>query len=324
MLTWRDRRCLISTSAFFYSHLPPPHPPPLPPLSPSSSLEDSKRNLLQANQGENKPKQTTPTHNALRRRRRRWSCISLRDCVQLLPLPHEADVFLLQTHARSFYWKAKSHSERDAWLVCIANQCVGLRDGDLLRDAELAILSNEGKKTRHMVCLDVWVSIQLDGLEKLYQLEGTLHFTDSRQLFEGFVIDFSRSLVDRKQKEDMKKTKRRKERKRRDAASASTTTTTAPSPPGRPSPLLKEGGKEEEDQKDAQSQEESCKDEEEEEEEDSLLHGEENLPLPPYPLERVLLFIQSQDSAVRPRFSDLRHPPNSLKSSASSPPSSID
>lgn len=191
--TWKARRCLLRPEALWYAKTAddPSSPssdscsassPCSPPCSPSCSLSPSSSSSWSS--------QAQVSGSA--KRQGRWTFIPLRDCVQLVAPPHDACSFLLQTRERSHYWKAKSQTERDAWLHALATQCISIREGDLLRDVERRI--REGEERR--------ASTMLQSLESMYRLDGTLSFIDTQELLAGFVVDFYRTLADRKEKRE--------------------------------------------------------------------------------------------------------------------------
>ncbi|OEH74860.1 hypothetical protein cyc_01848 [Cyclospora cayetanensis] len=165
----------------------------------------------------------------------RWTCIPLSTCVQvrgvvpsarvmmpneleLMRSPQDGKVFLVQTASRSYYWRAQSQSEAEAWLLSIGTQCAALKELELLQQAEERLIQTEeahtdscvsslpfanrqslsprypGSVLRTMVT-DVRTIMQniLEFLHSLYRLEGTLRFSDTRELFEGYLVDFFRS-----------------------------------------------------------------------------------------------------------------------------------
>lgn len=147
---WKLRCCALHTEAFWYSK------------DTSSELEGRKD--AQA-------------------RRSKWTCIPLTTCVQLVRWTDDGRVFLIQTRSRSYYWRARSQSEAEAWLLSIGTQCAAIKELELLREAEDRTIRTEEAHTD--ACLDF--------LHSLYRLEGTLRFHDTRELFSGFLVDFFRS-----------------------------------------------------------------------------------------------------------------------------------
>lgn len=146
---WKLRRCALHSEAFWYS----------------------KEATFELESGTD-----------LRAARSQWTCIPLSNCVQLLRWPDDGRVFLVQTGSRSYYWRAKSQNEAEAWLLSIGTQCAALKEMELLRQAEDRTIRTE--ETHTAACLDF--------LHSLYRLEGTLRFHDTRELLHGFLVDFFR------------------------------------------------------------------------------------------------------------------------------------
>ncbi|KAL8440355.1 hypothetical protein Efla_000243 [Eimeria flavescens] len=147
---WKPRRCTLHAEAFWYS----------------KEVEPDAKGSKDG---------TAP--------RRKWTCIPLLTCVQLLRWPDDGRVFLVQTESRSYHWRAKSQNEAEAWLLSIGTQRANMKEDELLREAEIRICRTEEAHTD--ACLDF--------LHSLYRLEGTLRFRDTRELLSGFLVDFFRS-----------------------------------------------------------------------------------------------------------------------------------
>ncbi|KFG51672.1 hypothetical protein TGMAS_244860, partial [Toxoplasma gondii MAS] len=173
----------------------------------------------------------------------------------LVAPPHDACSFLLQTRERSHYWRTKSQTERDAWLLALATQCISVREGDLLRDIECRICEGEERQA----------SAMLQSLKSAYRLEGTLAFSDTKELLEGFVVDFYRTLSDRREKQ--RGAEEREDKNREEEPSDG-----------------KERMKEAEENRHSEDDDES-----------PFLAATEDSTPPKYPLEQVLAFIRSYD-----------------------------
>ncbi|PFH32924.1 hypothetical protein BESB_015370 [Besnoitia besnoiti] len=182
VLEWKARRCVLRAEALWYTDAEEAAP-----VSPSSASSTSPSASSVFSSSASPSSSSSPVSPLAKKGGVRWSFIPLRDCVQLVAPPHDAQSFLLQTRERSHYWRAKSQSERDAWLLSLATQCVSVREGDLLRDVELRI--REGEKKRS--------SAALKCLESTYTLDGALALSDTQELFEGFVVDFFRTASER-------------------------------------------------------------------------------------------------------------------------------
>ncbi|KAL8270952.1 hypothetical protein Esti_005107 [Eimeria stiedai] len=115
--------------------------------------------------------------------RNKWTCIPLSTCVQLLRWPDDGRVFLVQTESRSYYWRAKSQNEAEAWLLSIGTQRANMKEGELLREGESRITRTE----------EAYTGACLEFLHSLYRLEGTLRFHDTRELLSSFLVDFFRA-----------------------------------------------------------------------------------------------------------------------------------
>lgn len=146
---WKRRRCALHPEAFWYSK------------DTTFEPDDRKESRAQLS---------------------KWTCIPLTSCIQLLRWPDDGRVFLIQTGSRSYYWRAKSQNEAEAWLLSIGTQCATIREMDLLRQAEHHIIRTEEAHTD--ACLEF--------LHSLYRLEGTLRFQDTRELLDGFLVDLFR------------------------------------------------------------------------------------------------------------------------------------
>ncbi|KEP64941.1 UNVERIFIED_CONTAM: hypothetical protein HHA_244860 [Hammondia hammondi] len=256
--TWKARRCVLRPEALWYSPTTDgDHPSSSssasvssssPPSSPPSSSPSSRASSPSSSCSESRVFASV-------RPRGRWTLIPLRDCVQLVAPPHDTCSFLLQTRERSHYWRAKSQTDRDAWLLALATQCISVREVDLLTDIERRICEGEERQA----------SAMLQSLKSAYRLEGTLSFSDTKELLEGFVVDFYRTLSDRREKQ-------------------------------RGAEELEEKNGEEEASDGKESKEEAEQDRHSEDDDESQLAAvTEDCTPPTYPLEQVLAFIRSYD-----------------------------
>ncbi|XP_026193237.1 uncharacterized protein LOC34618785 [Cyclospora cayetanensis] len=110
--SWKVRRCALHADAFWYSK------------GAAGGASDA----------------TIPSGS-------RWTCIPLSTCVQLMRSPQDGKVFLVQTASRSYYWRAQSQSEAEAWLLSIGTQCAALKELELLQQAEERLIQTEEAHT---------------------------------------------------------------------------------------------------------------------------------------------------------------------------------
>eukprot|EP00921_Rhytidocystis_pertsovi_P011552 GHVQ01018680.1.p1 GENE.GHVQ01018680.1~~GHVQ01018680.1.p1 ORF type:complete len:391 (-),score=37.48 GHVQ01018680.1:2987-4159(-) len=113
-----------------------------------------------------------------------WVCIPIRSCLGLAGIFDDKRVFELRTTYRQYLWRAKSSSERDAWVLAIAKGLSALRETDLLHAAKQGIINDEFERA----------SEHLDFLESLSYLEGALSFRETRSLILSFVSDYKQRI----------------------------------------------------------------------------------------------------------------------------------
>ncbi|CDJ42550.1 hypothetical protein, conserved [Eimeria tenella] len=84
-------------------------------------------------------------------RPQQWACIPLSSCVQILKIPQDKRGFLVQTDSRSYYWRAQSQNEAEAWLLSIGTQCAAMKEMELLRQAEARIAAAQQQQSEACV-----------------------------------------------------------------------------------------------------------------------------------------------------------------------------
>ncbi|CDJ64593.1 hypothetical protein, conserved [Eimeria necatrix] len=69
----------------------------------------------------------------------------------ILKIPQDKRGFLVQTDSRSYYWRAQSQNEAEAWLLSIGTQCAAMKEMELLRQAEARIAAAQQQQSETCV-----------------------------------------------------------------------------------------------------------------------------------------------------------------------------
>jgi len=109
-----------------------------------------------------------------------WTCIALSDILAIKASAEDKRVVELSTRHRAYKFRAANASDKDMWILNIAKHTSLYKERALLRRAEKAICSAENIRS----------SEELEFLEECGTLNGTLNFTETRDLLVDYADYF--------------------------------------------------------------------------------------------------------------------------------------